>query len=297
MKQTKEETALKRMRLMSDVFFILAALCAVYFVVIILYAGLNTAYCSVWIFFCILFSVMGHFIRRGTIHHGDMPRFIPTFIFTTFILFSMLFIMIMTSVMGYSRYNDSEEFVPTDYTIVMGARVYSNGVSKTLMYRLERALDYYHEHPETTLVLTGGIDNGDVIPEALSMFNFFSMHGVPSERMLIDTRATNTMLAVEGAVIRIADDTKRRQIPEGPGQLVWPKDYVPSVAVVTSDYHMMRVIKIAQNQGIAEPMAVPARSDKILFLHQCVRESAAVIKDYLMGNFTLNERELPFSKE
>lgn len=296
MKQAREETALKRMKILSDMFFILAVLCAAYFVVIILYAGIGTAYCSVWVFLCIIASMMGHFVRSGTIHRGGMPRFIPTFIFTTFVLFSLIFAVTMTSVIRYSRQNSSSEYRSTDYTVVMGARVYSNGISKTLMYRLERALDYYHEHPETTLVLTGGIDRGDVIPEALSMFNYLSMHGVPSEKMLIDTSATSTAKAVEGAVLRIEENTMRRKKPEGPGQRVWPRDYVPTIAVITSDYHMMRVIKTAENRGIEEPIAVPARSDKILFLHQCVRESAAIVKDYLMGSFTLNERKIPFSK-
>ncbi len=297
MKQAKEETVLKRMKILSDIFFILAALCVAYFVVIIFYAGIGTAYCSVWIFMCVIFLMMGHFVRSGTTHRGGMPRFIPTFIFTTFILFSLIFAVTMTSVIGYSRQNSRDEHMPTDYTVVLGARVYSNGVSKTLMYRLERALDYYHEHPETTLVLTGGIDRGDVIPEALSMFNYLSMHGVPTEKMLIDTSATSTAKAVDGAVRKIEENTMRRKKPEGPGQRVWPGDYVPTIAVITSDYHMMRVIKTAENRGIEEPIAIPACSDKILFLHQCVRESAAIVKDYLMGSFTLNERKIPFSKK
>ena len=297
MKIKSEEAVLKKIKILSDIFYILALLCAVYFIIIVLYSGMGTVYCQVWIFLCMLFTLMGHFARKGLVHYGDMPSFIPTFIFTTFALFLLTFVLIMLAVIRCSVNNHDREYVPTDYTIVLGARVYQNGISKTLMYRLEKALEHYSEHPETTLVLTGGVDTGDAIPEALAMFSYFSAHGVPSEKLIIDTSASGTAGTILKAALKIEADVQRRKVPEGPGQHVWPKEYVPTVGIITSDYHMLRSVKIAESCGITDPIPIPARSDKVLFLHQCVRETAAIVKDYLMGNFTLNGREISFSRK
>lgn len=295
MKRDTNITEYKIMKLLSTLLFILAGLSAAYFIVIVFYSGISTSYSIIWVFISAVLIMMGHFVRLGFLHSGGMPRLLPTFVFTTFILFTVIFVGIMTVVVKDA--GDSEDHRRADYTIVLGARVYENGVSKTLMYRLEKGMDYYNEHPDTTLVLTGGQDSGDAIPEALAMFNYFSMHGVPSEKMIIDTGGRTTAELIERAVKRIAEDTARRKIPKGPGDTVWAIDHVPSVAVITSDYHMMRAVRVAETLGIDEPVTVPARSDKILFLHQCVRESAAIVKDYLMGNFTLNERELSFNRK
>ena len=284
----------KIMRILSTVLFALSAVSALYFVIIVLYSGLGTSYCSVWIFFTAAFAVMGHFAKAGLTHGGGMPRLLPNFIFTSFVLFLVIFTGIMTAVVKDAK--PAKEYPRTDYAIVLGARVYKNGVSKTLMYRLERGLQYYQEHPDTTLVLTGGQDNGDVIPEALAMFNYFSMHGVPSSKMIIDTGGTSTVEIITRAVDRIEYDTAEKKVPKGPGDIVWAIDHVPSVGIITSDYHMMRALRVTETLGIKSPVAIPAQSDKILFLHQCVRESAAIVKDYLMGNFTLNEREIPFNR-
>ncbi len=284
----------KIMRILSTVLFALSAVSALYFVIIVLYSGLGTSYCAVWIFFTAAFAVMGHFARSGLTHGGGMPRLLPNFIFTSFVLFLVIFTGIMTAVVKDAK--PAKEYPRTDYAIVLGARVYENGVSKTLMYRLERGLQYYQEHPDTTLVLTGGQDNGDVIPEALAMFNYFSMHGVPSSKMIIDTGGTSTAEIITRAVDRIEYDTAERKVPKGPGDIVWAIDHVPSVGIITSDYHMMRALRVTETLGIKSSAAIPAQSDKILFLHQCVRESAAIVKDYLMGNFTLNEREIPFNR-
>ncbi len=277
-------------KVLSILFFICAALSIGYFFVILSYSGLDTSLCLVWLLFAVIFIAMGFFLRRSISHHDQMPSFLPTFIYTTFVMGLVGFIFIMNLVMGASR-GDRDRDV--DYCIVMGARVYSNGISRTLMYRLDTAYEVYCEHPDIKFVLSGGQDVGDAIPEAFAMYNYLSMKGIPNSSMQVEARKTSTNGIIRSASTAIEIDTKRRKTPNGPGDKVWDEDYEPRVGIITSDYHIFRSMKIAKESGIENPVAIPSESDDLLYVHNCVRESAAILKDFFMGNVNIDEEHMP----
>ena len=263
-------------------FFLLAGACIAYFLVILGYSGISTSFCGIWPCFALLFVVMGVFTGRSEQHPEEMPRLLPTFIFTTFGLGVTAFLLIMGMVVAESR--RTTDTIP-DYCIVMGARVYPDGISKTLMYRLDRACDAFEENRSTRLIVAGGQERGDAVPEALAMYNYLIMKGVPGERILLQPHGTSTADIIARSLRLLSTDTKMRKTPKGPGDTVWEEDYVPSVGVVTSDYHLLRACQVAHRQGVTEPVPIRADSDAVLYIHQCVRESLAFIKDLLMGNF------------
>ena len=41
---------------------------------------------------------------------------------------------------------------------------------------------------------------------------------------------------------------------------------------------------IARHWGMENVYGIAARSDRVLFVHMCVRECASILKDRLMGN-------------
>ena len=176
----------------------------------------------------------------------------------------------------------------------MGARVYSDGISKTLMYRLDKALEVYEEDRDTVFVVAGGQEKGDAVPEALALYNYLVMKGVPGSNMIIQAGSTSTAGIISASLRQIAADTARKKTPKGPGDRVWEEDYVPTIGIITSDYHLLRAVKVAEKQGVREPVPIGAESDTILFAHQCVRETLAFVKDYLLGNFTMDENLIAF---
>ena len=282
------------MKLLAASFFLCAGLCIAYFLVIIGYSGISTSFCGIWLFFAALFIIMGLFSGWGPRRRNEMPRFLPVFIFSSFGLGIAGFALIMGMVVNESR---QSEDVPTDYCIVMGARVYPDGISKTLMYRLEKAWEQYRAYPDTALVLCGGQEKGDAVPEALAMYNYLMMKGVPGDSMLIEPQATSTFAMMRAAIPKMEKYAERYRHPKGPGDTYWPPDYIPSVGIITSDYHLLRAVSVALKQGIQNPVPMGAQSDQILFVHQCVRESFALLKDYLMGNFTIDEEHIPFDRK
>ena len=272
-------------RALVTTFFLLAGLCIVYFLVILGYSGIGTSFCGIWPCFAILFLVMGMYIRGSDLHRGGMPRFMPTFVFATFGMGVAVFLIIMGLVMRESR--RTSETIP-DYCIVMGARVYPNGISRTLMYRLDRACDVFEQNRETKLVVAGGQERGDAVPEALAMYNYLVMKGVPGDHIILQPHGTSTADIITRAIRQIESDTTFRKMPKGPGDAVWDEDYVPSVGIVTSDYHLFRASMVARKQGVEDPVPISAGSDNIVYVHQCVRESLAFMKDLLMGNFSID---------
>lgn len=279
-----------RIRTLSAVLFMLAGLCVVYFGIIIGYSGFGTPYCAIWLAFALILSAMGFFSRSSLKHRDDMPRFLPIFVYTTFCAALLGFFVIMHLVMSASR---SAEDRNVDYCIVMGARVYSNGISRTLLYRLDRAYEVYEANPAALFILSGGKEAGDAVPEAFAMYNYLSMKGIPGHHMIMDPVSTSTSDIINRAAVLIREDTDRRKTPKGPGDHVWAADYEPAVGILTSNYHIFRCMMIALERDIRDPVAIPARSDNILYLHNCVRESAAIVRDFFMGKVTVDESHLP----
>lgn len=277
-------------KLLSIIFFICAGLCLVYFGVLAGYSGHGTSFIFVWPFFSVVFAAMGVTLRRLRRDKGGMPSFLPTFIFTSFAMAVTGFVFIMNMVVAASHSNSSQH---ADYCIVMGSRVYSDGISRTLLYRLDSALDLYSQSPDTVFVLAGGQEQGDPIPEAFAMYNYLSLNGVPSENMLLEARAQSTYGIITSAVRAIAADYEKRMPPKKPGEAGLMQEQKPRVGIITSDYHMFRSLTIARENGIDAPIAIAARSDSVLYIHNCVRESIAILKDFFMGNVTVDEEHMP----
>ncbi|MCQ2400893.1 MAG: YdcF family protein [Lachnospiraceae bacterium] len=240
-----------------------------YFLVILLYSGITTDFCGIWPVISAVFALMGFFVRHERKHRDMMPKRLPIFIYTTFAICITISTMIMFLVLKNSG---SRENVNCDYCIVLGSRVYDDGISTTLKKRLDKAAGYAEENPETILVLTGGMESSDPVPEALAMYNYLSMKGIPDSRMIIEAKALSTSENMEFSILAIENDLKKRMIPPP-----------IMIGVVTSDYHMYRTLKAAENIYSDKIYGMPADSDHVLFLHMCVRECCAVFRDFLIG--------------
>ena len=254
---------------MSIVLFILAGLCLLYFGVIVFYSGITTSFCGVWVVLAVLLVLMGFFIRYAKKHRGSMPNRVHIFVYTTFGLAAVLGAIILATVLGSARRTDREG---CDYCIVLGDTVYTDSISTTLKYRLERAVQYAKDDPHTVFVLSGGKEDGDAVPEALSMYDYMVKNGVSEDRLLIETASLSTAEKIRNSVAVIDEDMKKRMIPP------------PIVTgILTSDYNIHRAMVIASSGTGMDIFSIRADSDPILFPHQCVRECAAVFKDFMTG--------------
>lgn len=266
----------------------LAVLCAAYFAIIVMYAGVGTSFAFIWLFFAALlvFLVYGkwYYLRNA----DRIPRWIPVSVVTTcvagVVILAALCLLVFWGAAAPSRDN-------LDYVIVLGARVKEHTVSNSLKKRLDRAIIYAERNPDTKLVLSGGKGPGEAVSEARAMYDYMVYNGIRPDQLLLEETSTSTVENIAYSKIVIEKDRQRRKKPIIP---VFDKakkelyaiapDKPLEIGVLTSNFHIYRARRTAEKWGFDNVCGISADSDGVLFIHLCVRECASIIKDRIMGN-------------
>ena len=256
---------------MELIFFSMAGACILYFMLIAAYSGISTSYIGIWLCLAAVFILMGFFGRKRERKREGMPRMLPVFIYTTFFMSMFIFALTMYLVTADARRKPVER---ADYVVVIGERIFEDGISNSLRLRLDRAYEYYTQNPDTVFILSGGQKEGDPVPEALAMYNYLFLKGVPEKNMLMEMSSTNTRENIYFSHRVIERDLKRHGRE-------WNEDI--STAILTSDFNMYRSLRYAGRAGYIDPGGIGTRTDMVMFPHECVRESCAIVAGYLMG--------------
>ena len=77
--------------------------------------------------------------------------------------------------------------------IVLGCQVKPWGPSILLQDRLNEALAYLEDHPDMTVVVSGGQGYDEPSTEARAMADYLADHGFPEEQILLEERSSNTV--------------------------------------------------------------------------------------------------------
>ena len=156
-----------------------------------------------------------------------------------------------------------------DYLIVLGAAVYKDQPSLTLVRRLEGALDYLNTYPKSVAIVSGGMGPGETVTEAKAMHDWLIAHGIPEERILQEPRATSTQenLAFSFQIIR-----ERGDEPDG------------HVAIVSSAYHLYRAKEMAKLQGVEAAGVAAPWGYFFVMLNYFIREAFGVTHLWVFGN-------------
>ena len=156
-----------------------------------------------------------------------------------------------------------------DAMIVLGAGLRGEEVTLTLKLRLDAALGYLANNPDTVCVVSGGQDVDEIISEAEAMRRYLVRNGLRAERILLEARSTNTYENLRFS----------REV------LVGHFEHEPSVVVVTSDFHLFRGVSLARGAGFTEPSGLGGRSHALLLPMYSVRELFSIVKDGTFGRF------------
>ena len=206
---------------------------------------------------CAVLAALGFFVRfalRGYVYWGYLcfflialilaHRFLPVLLWRIVLGLTCLglvyFCIVEIPIVKNAR-TDPEPERP--YLIVLGAAVYGERPSLTLVRRLEGALDYLNRYPDSVAIVSGGMGKGEDITEARAMHDWLVQHGVSEERVLLEPKATSTQenLSYSFELIRDRGDEPDR-----------------NVAIVSSAYHLFRAKSMARLQGVeAAGVAAP----------------------------------------
>ena len=136
--------------------------------------------------------------------------------------------------MGYIAMQGQDSVMTQDETpefvVVLGAQVQGGGPSLTLKKRLDKTLEFMQEHPDRTVIVSGGQGPDEAYTEASVMARYLIEHGADASRIIEEDKASNTRenLLFSAKLAEAAGlDTSR-------------------VLIVTSDFHMCRAKYIAR---------------------------------------------------
>jgi uncharacterized SAM-binding protein YcdF (DUF218 family) len=126
-----------------------------------------------------------------------------------------------------------------DAIVVLGAAQYNGVPTDVLRARLDHAIGLYREGLAPYLITTGGKLQGDRYTEAQTGFRYATSNGVPASAILMENTGSDTLESLQNV----------RAIFDAHG--------FHTALFVSDRSHMLRVLRMAQDQGI-EGWASPA---------------------------------------
>lgn len=150
--------------------------------------------------------------------------------------------------------------------IVLGGGLRNDRPSRMLAWRLDKALEYCMDNPQSLLVVSGGLGEGQNVTEAQAMARYLTEKGMDPARILLEDASANT-----SENLRFSRALLEERI--GPLQ---------SAVVVTSDFHLFRALCVAHKLGIPA-QGLASRSAWYLLPNSCLREYVALAVYWLRG--------------
>lgn len=161
-------------------------------------------------------------------------------------------------VSGYSSQPTGEEQV----MVVLGGGLRRDKPSAVLAARLDLAYEYWLEHPELLVVVTGGQGRDELCPEGQAMKKYLVEKGIPEEQVIDENASTST--EENFAFSRL---------------LLEERDYSTDtpVVVVTNAFHCYRGREYARMAGFTMVTSLPASIPVTAILPCYLREAFALL--------------------
>lgn len=243
------------------IFGVLGIACLLYCLCIGLFTGYGTKFFLIWGAIAAAFGFLSLILA-----HREWVGRIPSWLKICFIVCAVIGITLFAVVEGMILGQFGAKAGPgADYVIVLGAQWKQNGPSYVLQKRLDKAVWYLEQNPETMVIVSGGQGSNEPVTEAMGMKGYLMQKGIAEERILLEDQSTNTYenLTYSGVLLDREKD---------------------SVVLVTNNFHMFRALQIARKQGYMQAEGLSAPSYPAMLPNNLLREFFGVVKDFLAGN-------------
>lgn len=232
-----------------------------YFLCIAFFVGHGTNFYFIWLFFGIGAIAFAILLKKG-VWAQHFPLWFRRIFVTLACLGGILFIIVEGCIIsGFSQKGPDG----LDYLVVLGAQMKASGPSKALQYRLDEAIRYLEENPDTQVIVSGGQGPDEHISEAQGMYDYLVEKGISPERIILEDQSKNTFQ-----------------------NLTFSAEYLDKgndlVGVVSNNFHVFRATKIAKKAGYENVYGIAAKGEPFLQYNNMMREFLGVVKDFLVGN-------------
>lgn len=243
------------------VLFWILGLCCILYCIGVAIVGFGTYFFLVWGLIGFLSLLVGIFLSNRE-RVRKLPKWLRIMVTVIFLVGVILFCAVEGLIL--SQYNAKPQ-PGADYIIILGAQWKTSGPSDVLRRRLDKAVEYLKENPDTIVIVSGGQGSNEPISEAAGMRQYLVNAGISDDKILVEDSSTNTMenLVFSGRLLNKESDT---------------------VVIVTNNFHVFRALKIAEKQGYANAEGMAASAVVGLVPNNLLREFLGVVKDFLKGN-------------
>lgn len=156
--------------------------------------------------------------------------------------------------------------------VILGCQVKSWGPSILLQDRLNTALEYWEEHSDITIVVSGGQGPDEHMTEAQAMYDYLVEHGVDGAQILREDQSHNT----------IQNLTYTMDLLEDEGY-----DVTADMVVVSNGFHLTRVrmlwARVFGTDDRLSTLAAPS-SHAPSRLKMYIREPLALAKSFILDH-------------
>lgn len=250
-------------RIMINILYALAALCLFYGIFVRAAGSGGTNFFIVWILigaclFLLAIAMKKEFLKL-------IPGPVRLFAVAVCILLFASFLFVEGLIIRQMVQPVTEKL---DYIIVLGAQVHKDVPSVVLKYRLDTAIEYLNDNPDTICIVSGGQGKNEPYAESEGMRKYLIENGIEKDRIIEENKSKTTEENLKFS---------RRFLSEQ-----------SSVGIITNDFHMFRALQIAKKQGLDRACGIAAPSTKFYLPNNMFREYLAEIK-FLLKNYVLQK--------
>jgi uncharacterized SAM-binding protein YcdF (DUF218 family) len=152
--------------------------------------------------------------------------------------------------------------------VVLGSGTLDGQPRPVLAQRLDTAAELARLQPGALIAVCGGVDWGETESEAEVMARYLQQrHGIAPERLVLEKLSTSTELNLQLSRPLLAARGVAADAP---------------TALVSSDFHLMRALRIAQRQGLSQMYPVAAPTPLATRFNAWLREYFAMASSWVL---------------
>lgn len=155
--------------------------------------------------------------------------------------------------------------------IVLGSGTVAGKPTPTLAKRLDTAAPLIDSQKNALVITSGGVGFGQIHTEASIMATYLhERYAIPFNRILQEGKSTST-------AENLANSQK---VLEAKGVSI-----AAPIAIVTSDFHIIRATSIAKHQGYQQPIMLASPTPLSIRYNAWFREYFAFVSGWLLGEY------------
>ena len=244
---------------MKKYILIILSLLSILYGLLILQVGSGTGFWIIWEMIGVFFFIWAILLQKKFFDsHRKLKIIFHSIIIVALAVITMLCGMIAGEFKSKGHQN-------LDYIIVLGAQVRESGPSVVLQYRLDAAIEYLNENPDTICIVSGGQGANEPFSEAEGMAKYLLENGIDVNRILLEDESRNTVQNIQNSKALMGESYN-------------------GVGIITNNFHVFRAVKIAKTQGLKGVSGIAADSNALYLPNNMLRECCGILKDWFMNH-------------